>query len=186
MLKRLKTVSMMLFLMGASTGAAFATSPAGIDDVKITQQSETATGTVFDNTGETVIGASVVVKGTTNGVVTDIDGNFSLQNVKKGDILQVSYVGYKTQEVTWNGKALTITLAEDTEMLEEVVVVGYGTQKKTNLTGSVSMVDAEVLESRPVQNVQQALQGVVPGLNVGVGNGGGALDAGMSLNIRGT
>ena len=146
----------MLFLMGASTGAAFATSPAGVDDVKITQQSETATGTVLDNTGETVIGASVVVKGTTNGVVTDIDGNFSLQNVKKGAILQVSYVGYKTQEVTWNGKALTITLAEDTEMLEEVVVVGYGTQKKTNLTGSVSMVDAEVLEARPVQNVQQA------------------------------
>ena len=186
MLKRLKTVSMMLFLMGASTGAAFATSPAGVDDVKITQQSETATGTVLDNTGETVIGASVVVKGTTNGVVTDINGNFSLQNVKKGAILQVSYVGYKTQEVTWNGKALTITLAEDTEMLEEVVVVGYGTQKKTNLTGSVSMVDAEALEARPVQNVQQALQGVVPGLNVGVGNGGGALDAGMSMNIRGT
>ena len=175
----------MLFLMGASTGAAFATSPAGVDDVKITQQSETATGTVLDNTGETVIGASVVVKGTTNGVVTDIDGNFSLQNVKKGDILQVSYVGYKTQEVTWNGKALTITLAEDTEMLEEVVVVGYGTQKKTNLTGSVSMVDAEALEARPVQNVQQALQGVVPGLNMSVTSGGGALDAGMNMNIRG-
>ena len=186
MLKRLKTVSMMLFLMGASTGAAFATSPAGVDDVKITQQSETATGTVLDNTGETVIGASVVVKGTTNGVVTDIDGNFSLQNVKKGDVLQVSFVGYATQEVKWNGTPLTITLKEDTEMLEEVVVVGYGTQKKTNLTGSVSMVDSKALEARPVANVSQALQGVVPGLNMSVTGSGGQLDSEMSMNIRGT
>ena len=186
MLKRLKTVSMMLFLMGASTGAAFATSPAGIDDVKITQQSETATGTVLDELGEGVIGASVVVKGTTNGVVTDIDGNFSLQNVKKGDVLQVSFVGYATQEVKWNGTPLTITLKEDTEMLEEVVVVGYGTQKKTNLTGSVSMVDSKALEARPVANVSQALQGVVPGLNMSVTGSGGQLDSEMSMNIRGT
>ena len=186
MLKRLKTVSMMLFLMGASTGAAFATSPAGVDDVKITQQSETATGTVLDELGEGVIGASVVVKGTTNGVVTDIDGNFSLQNVKKGDVLQVSFVGYATQEVKWNGTPLTITLKEDTEMLEEVVVVGYGTQKKTNLTGSVSMVDSKALEARPVANVSQALQGVVPGLNMSVTGSGGQLDSEMSMNIRGT
>ena len=185
MLKRLKTVSMMLFLMGASTGAAFATSPAGIDDVKITQQSETATGTVLDELGESVIGASVVVKGTTNGVVTDIDGNFSLQNVKKGDVLQVSFVGYATLEVKWNGTPLTITLKEDTEMLDEVVVVGYGTQKKTNLTGSVTMVDSKALEARPVTNVSQALQGVAPGLNMSVTGGGGALDSEMSMNIRG-
>ena len=184
MLRRLKTVSMMLFLMGLSTGAAFATSATGVDDVKVTQQSETATGVVKDAFGE-VVGASVVVKGTTNGVVTDFEGKFSLDNVKKGDILEISFVGYKTQEVKWNGSPLNILLAEDTEMLEEVVVVGYGTQKKTNLTGSVSMVDAEVLESRPVQNVQQALQGVVPGLNMSVTTGGGALDAGMSMNIRG-
>ena len=185
MLRRLKTVSMMLFLMGLSTGAAFATSAAGVDDVKVTQQSETATGVVKDAFGE-VVGASVVVKGTTNGVVTDFEGKFSLDNVKKGDILEISFVGYKTQEVKWNGTPLNVLLAEDTEMLEEVVVVGYGTQKKTNLTGSVSMVDAEVLESRPVQNVQQALQGVVPGLNLSVGNSGGALDASMGMNIRGT
>ena len=184
MLRRLKTVSMMLFLMGLSTGAAFATSAAGVDDVKVTQQSETATGVVKDAFGE-VVGASVVVKGTTNGVVTDFEGKFTLDGVKKGDILEISFVGYKTQEVKWNGTPLDILLTEDTEMLEEVVVVGYGTQKKTNLTGSVSMVDSKALESRPVANVSQALQGVVPGLNLSVTNGGGALDSEMSMNIRG-
>ena len=101
MLKRLKTVSMMLFLMGTTTGAAFAAPSNGVDDVKITQQSETATGTVKDALGETVIGASVIVKGTTNGTITDFDGNFSLAGVKKGDIIQISFVGYQTQEVAW-------------------------------------------------------------------------------------
>ena len=90
MLRRLKTVSMMLFLMGLSTGAAFATSATGVDDVKVTQQSETATGVVKDAFGE-VVGASVVVKGTTNGVVTDFEGKFSLDNVKKGDILEMKW-----------------------------------------------------------------------------------------------
>ena len=109
MLKRLKTVSMMLFLMGTSTGAAFAISAPGADDVKITQQSETATGTVVDAMGP-VIGASVVVKGTTNGTITDFDGNFSLAGVKKGAVLEISFIGYATQEVTWNGTALNVTL----------------------------------------------------------------------------
>ena len=184
MLRRLKTVSMMLFLMGLSTGAAFATSATGVDDVKVTQQSETATGVVKDAFGE-VVGASVVVKGTTNGVVTDFEGKFSLDNVKKGDILEISFVGYKTQEVKWNGTPLDILLTEDTEMLEEVVVVGYGSQKKTNLTGSVSQVKGEVLESRPVANAAQALQGVVPGLNLSVGSGGGEMNQSLGMNIRG-
>ena len=109
MLKRLKTVSMMLFLMGTSTGAAFANSAPGADDVKITQQRETATGTVVDAMGP-VIGASVVVKGTTNGMITDFDGNFSLGGVKKGDILEISFVGYETVEVVWEGKPLNITM----------------------------------------------------------------------------
>ena len=91
MLKRLKTVSMMLFLMGASTGAAFAVPANGADDVKITQQSETATGTVVDAMGP-VIGASVVVKGTTNGTITDFDGNFSISGVKKGAVLEISFM----------------------------------------------------------------------------------------------
>ena len=171
----------MLFLLGTSTGAAYAASIPGADDVKITQQSQTATGTVVDAMGP-VIGASVVVKGTTNGVITDFDGNFSLENVKKGDIIQVSFVGYVTQEVVWTGKALNITLKEDTEMLEEVVVVGYGTQKKVNLTGAVAAIDSEVLENRPIVNIGQGLQGVVPNLNVSVS---GAPGQGSSFNVRG-
>ena len=103
MLKRLKTVSMMLFLMGASTGAAYAISAPEVDDVKITQQSGKATGTVVDAMGP-VIGASVVVKGTTNGTITDFDGNFSLAGVKKGDILEISFIGYATQKLS--GKVL--------------------------------------------------------------------------------
>ena len=183
MLKRLKTVSMMLFLLGMSTGAAFAASTSGADDVKITQQSGTATGTVEDSMGP-VIGASVVVKGTTNGVITDFDGNFSLENVKKGDVIQISFVGYITQEVVWNGQPLNITLKEDNEMLEEVVVVGYGSQKKVNVTGAVAMVDSKAIAARPVANAAQALQGVIPGLNLT--SNSGALDGGMSINVRGT
>ena len=183
MFKRLKTVSMMLFLLGTSAGAAFAASIPGADDVKVTQQSQTATGTVVDAMGP-VIGASVVVKGTTNGVITDFDGNFSLDNVKKGDIIQISFVGYVTQEVVWNGQPLSIELKEDTEMLEEVVVVGFGTQKKVNLTGAVTAVGAKEIAARPVNSVTDALQGVVPGMNFSTTSG--ALDANKSFNIRGT
>jgi iron complex outermembrane receptor protein len=113
MLKRLKSVSMLLFLMGASTGAAYAVANPGVTDVKITQQSGTCTGVVKDATGETVIGASVVVKGTTNGTITGLDGDFSLSNVKKGDIIQISFVGYITQEVLWNGTPLNVILKDD-------------------------------------------------------------------------
>ena len=185
MLRRLKTVSMMLFLMGVSTGAAFATSAKGVDDVKITQQSETATGVVKDALGE-VIGASVVVKGTTNGVITDIDGKFELQNVKKGDIIQISYIGYKTQEIVWNGTPLNVLLEEDSEMLEEVVVVGFGTQKKVNLTGAVSTVDSKTIAARPVNSVTDALQGTVAGMNFSTPTSGGMLNSTKSINIRGT
>ena len=121
MLKRLKSVSMLLFLMGASTGAAYAVANPGVTDVKITQQSGTCTGVVKDATGETVIGASVVVKGTTNGTITGIDGDFSLSGVKKGDIIQISFVGYQTVEVPWNGQPLNVTLQDDTQTLQEVL-----------------------------------------------------------------
>ena len=151
----------------------------------ITQQTDKLTGTIEDEFGP-VTGASVVVKGTTNGTVTDMNGNFELSHVKKGDLIQISFIGYITQEVKYTGQSpIKIVLKEDTQTLDEVVVVGFGTQKKVNLTGSVSMVDAEVLESRPVQNVSQALQGVVPGLNFSVNSGGGTLDNEMNFNIRG-
>ena len=166
MLKRLKSVSTLLFLMGVSTGTAYAVAESGITDVKITQQNDSCTGIVKDTTGETVIGASVVVKGSTNGTITGIDGDFTLNNVPKGSTLVISFVGYETMEVKWTGTPLNIILKDDTQMLDEVVVVGYGTQKKVNVTGAVSMVDSKVLESRPVQNVAQALQGQIPGLNM--------------------
>lgn len=133
-----------------------------------------------------IIGASVVVKGTNSGAITDLDGNFRIPNVKKGDLIQITYVGYQPVEVKWDGTPLNITLKEDTELLDEVVVVGYGVQKKVNVTGAVSMVESDVLESRPVANVSQALQGQIPGLNLTVGNSGGELGSSMNINIRGT
>ena len=185
MQKRFKTVSMMLFLLGAITGTAYAApSSVNADDVRITQQSGTCTGVVKDASGETVIGASVVVKGTTNGTITDFDGAFSLSNVKKGDVIQISFVGYKTQEVVWNGNPLSIVLKDDAQALEEVVVVGFGSQKKTNLTGSVAQVKmSEVLGDRPITNVKNALQGSIPGLMV---SGGASPGESKSFQIRGT
>ena len=181
MLKRLKSVGMMLFVVG-TTGAAYAAANPGIADVKITQQSENCTGIVKDATGEPVIGASVVVKGTTNGTITGFDGDFNIPNVKKGDIIQISFIGYSTQEIVWNGKAINVILKEDAKALEEVVVVGYGTQKKVNLTGAVAAVEGDVLENRPITNIGQGLQGVIPNLKVNVS---GAPGQGSSFNIRG-
>ena len=167
MIKRLKSVSTLLFLMGVSTGTAYAVAESGITDVKITQQNGSCTGIVKDTTGETVIGASVVVKGTTNGTITGIDGDFSLNNVKQGDIIQISFVGYKTVEVKWNGQPLNVTLKDDTEMLGEVVVTGYGGQQlRTKVTNSISKVKQESLNVGMHSNPAQALSGAVAGLKV--------------------
>ena len=184
MQKRFKTVSMMLFLMGALSGTAIASpSLADADNVRITQQTETATGVVKDALGEAIIGASVVVKGTTNGTITDFDGNFSIPGVKKGEIIQISFVGYQTLEIAWDGKPLNITLKDDTQALEEVVVVGFGSQKKADLTGAVSQVKMdEVLGDRPVINATAALQGTMPGLMV---SGASSPGQSKSFNIRG-
>lgn len=182
MLKGFKSISMALLLSSIPSGAALAVSNLGVTDVNITQQSSQCSGVVKDANGETVIGASVVVKGTSNGVITDIDGGFTLKNVKTGDVIQISFIGYVTQEITWNGQPINVILQEDSQTLEEVVVVGYGTQKKVNLTGAVAAVDGEVLESRPITNIGQGLQGVVPNLNVTVS---GAPGQGSTFNIRG-
>lgn len=150
----------------------------------ITQQDGVCKGVVKDNQGETVIGASVVVKGSTNGTITGLDGDFTLNNVKRGDVIQISYIGYVSQEVVWQGTPLSITLKEDSQTLEEVVVVGFGSQKKANLTGSVSQVKMDdVLGERPVTNVKNALQGSMPGLMV---SGGASPGEAKSFNIRGT
>ncbi len=148
---------------------------------------QAVTGTVTDNANEPIIGASVVVKGTSIGSMTDISGKFSLKNVKKGSTIVISYIGYKTQSIEYNGGgSLKITLLEDSKTLDEVVVVGFGTQRKSNLTEAVTTVDTKLLDSRPVSNLGQSLQGTVPGLNLSVGGYGGQLGQTMSVNIRGT
>ena len=143
-------------------------------------------GVVNDTMGP-VIGASIVEKGNAgNGTITDIDGNFSL-NVSSNSTLIVSFVGYKAQEIPVAGKTFfTIDLKEDNEMLEEVVVVGFATQKKVNLTGSVGTATAKDIEARPVANAVQALQGVIPGLNISNSGNGGELNATKSIDVRGT
>ncbi|MDE5710593.1 MAG: SusC/RagA family TonB-linked outer membrane protein, partial [Bacteroides sp.] len=185
MLKSLRKISLIL-LAGAlsypETGHAEVTLDQS--NVGISQQNGKITGTVADSFGP-VAGASVMVKGTTNGIITDMDGQFTLEGVTKGDIIQISYIGFVTQEIKYTGQAtLKIILTEDTQMLNEVVVVGFGTQKKVNLTGSVGTVNAEALESRPVQNAVQALQGMIPGLQISTTSG--TLDKKMDMNIRGT
>ena len=183
MLKRIKSVSMLLALAGvSSTGAAYAVAVPEVDETRSVQQQSTCTGVVKDATGETVIGASVVVKGTTNGTITGLDGDFSLSGVKKGDIIQISFVGYKTQEIVWNGQVIEVILKDDTETLDEVVVVGYATVKKANLTGAVSAVDDKVLADRPIVNLGQGLQGTIPNLNITTS---GQPGAGSTFNVRG-
>lgn len=188
MIKDFKTVSMLCSMGFIAIGTATASSFNDVAETEVVQQNNTCNGNVKDDTGETIIGASVVVKGTTNGTITDFDGNFSLSNLNKGDVIEVSYIGYKTLTVTWDGSPLNLVLKSDTQTLDEVVVVGFGTQKKVNLTGSVSTVGAEELASRPVSNVSQALQGLVPGMNFDYGTkgNGGALNTEMNINIRGT
>lgn len=174
-----------LLMLGCPMGmfhSAFAESR----QLHATQQRTVCKGVVKDIAGETVIGASVMVKGTSNGMITGLDGSFSLNNVKKGDVIHVSFVGYVTQEVVWKGNVLDIVLKEDTRTLDEVVVVGFGTQRKANLTDAVATVDTKALDSRPVTSLGQSLQGTVPGLNLSVGGYGGQLGQNLNVNIRGT
>ena len=142
------------------------------------------TGVVTDKKlKEPIIGASVVEKGTTNGVITDFDGNFALSVSPKATII-ISYVGYATQEVPVNGKTNTrVTLKEDTEMLDEVVVVGYGTMKKSDMTGAISSVDVDDLVKRTTTNPAEALQGKIAGVNIM--KAGGNAGAGVQVKIRG-
>lgn len=184
MLKRLQSVSMVLFLGTLFSGTISTATASGANSFATTQQAGICKGLVKNATGESVIGASVVVKGTTNGTITDFDGNFSLDGIKKGDVIVISYVGYQTQEIKWNGSPLNVILKEDSKTLSEVVVVGYGTQKKANLSGSVAMVDSKELENRPIQNVSSGLQGLMPGVAITGTNGAPGQDAGK-IRVRG-
>lgn len=143
-------------------------------------------GIVTDDKGEPVIGANIIEIGTpTNGTVTDYDGKFLLR-VNDNAVIRVSYIGYLDQKINTAGKtSFNIVLKEDAKTLDEVVVVGYGTQKKVNLTGAVTMVHGDELTRRPVVNTTQSLQGVVPGLTASLPRSGGTPGQSYSLNIRG-
>ena len=140
------------------------------------------TGIVKDEKGEPIIGANVVERGTTNGVITDIDGNFEL-NVASSSVLEISYIGYVSQEILIGNKnKFHIKLVEDTQNLDEVVVVGYGTMRKKDMTGSVASADLGALKGSPNVNILQGLQGTLPGLNVGMVDEAGASP---SITVRG-
>lgn len=151
----------------------------------VTAQNVQVTGIVKDNSGEAVIGANVTVKGSTNGTITDLDGKFSVQ-ASPNATLVISFIGYTTQEIKLQGKTnVTVTLTEDSKALDEVVVIGYGTQKKVNLTGSVAAVKIdETIASRSITNVSSSLSGLVPGLVVSQSTGFAGGD-GASLKVRG-
>ena len=146
---------------------------------------ETATGTVIDQYGDPMIGVTVMIPGTTKGTATDIDGKFTLSGVERGQTLNFSMVGCRPQDIKWEGIPLEVTLFDDATALSDVVVVGFGTQKKANLTGAVSSVSSSELSNRPVSTVVDALQGLAPGLDVIGANLGGQLNATKTMNIRG-
>ena len=150
----------------------------------IAQNGKTVKGVVTDNFGP-VIGANVLVKGTSNGVITDVDGKFVLSDVPEDAVLQISFIGYVTQEIKVAGKTeFNVQMSEDAKALEEVVVVGYGSQKKVNLTGSIGQIDSKVLESRPITSTASALQGTIP--NLQITNSSGQPGASPTINVRGT
>ncbi len=151
------------------------------------QQELVVKGLVTDDKGEPLPGVNVFEESNrTNGVITGIDGNYSIKVGSESTALTFSFIGYEAQTIQVAGRSeINITLVEETTGLDEVVVVGFGSQKKANLTGSVSTVNSEILESRPVQNVGQALQGVVPGLNLSTAGFGGELNQELSVDVRG-
>lgn len=153
-----------------------------MDAMSAIEQAIQVKGKVVDNVGEAVIGANIIVKGTSIGTLSDIEGNFAIDAIK-GSTIVVSFIGYTSQEVKVAGGFLTIRLENNMEMLDEVVVVGYGVQKKANLTGAIATVGAKELEDRPVTNVAAALQGKIANLNISNSDGGPGKKA--TFNIRG-
>lgn len=178
-------VTLSLLIAASATSMASASVTPGITKTA-TVNASNVTGVVVDASGVPLIGVNVLEKGTTNGTITDFDGKFTLNVSSPNAKLVISYIGYVSQEVSApkNGE-LKVVLKEDTETLEEVVVVGYGTQKKANLSGSVSSVDSEQLQNRPIQNVSSGLQGLMPGVTITGTNGAPGMDSG-NIRVRGT
>lgn len=158
----------------------------GVKSVAVLQQQKgiTVSGNIKDDTGFPLIGVNVVIKGSNQGVITDVDGNFSMEDVPSSAILRFSYIGYQPIEMKAQ-ESIMLVMHEDNEKLEEVVVVGYGTQKKVNLTGAIEVVDGDRLKNRPSTNVSQVMQGTVSGVNFSYGNSGSEPGAKLNLQIRG-
>lgn len=147
-------------------------------------QTRTVTGTVVDELGEPVIGANILIKGTTTGTITDLDGNFSISGVTDQSVLVVSYIGYATQEISAQGQTkFSIAISEDKDVLDEVVVVGYGVQKKRDLTGAITSVKSEDITVNPGTNPMAALQGKVAGLDITKSSG--QAGSGVNMQLRG-
>lgn len=183
MLKIARPVSFLLLCASLCSIGTYASANTSTPNVGISQQQKSLKGTVSDVLGA-VAGASVVVKGTTNGTITDLNGNFIL-DVKNGDIIQISFIGYLTQDIPYTGQSdLKVTLVEDSQKLDEVVVVGYGVQQKANLSGAVASVASEELTNRPIANVSSGLQGLMAGVTVTSGEGRPGQD-GSNIRIRG-
>ena len=164
-----KASAFCLLLSAFSVDAAMAVpaSAGTVDEVMVVQQGKKVTGMVVDGAGEPVIGANVVVKGTTNGTITDFDGNYSLEGVSANDILVVSYIGYLSQEIpVENQSSIKVTLKEDTQTLDEVVVVGYGTMRKSDVTGSIGVAKGDDLTKNQNFSALDNLRGKVSGVNI--------------------
>lgn len=183
MLKNTRTVYSLLLSLALACGSTQTYATESIGEMSISQQTKKVSGTVVDEAGMPIIGANVSQKGTTNGIITDLDGKFSL-NVPEGAVIEISYIGYLTQTIQVKGKTVfQVTMKEDAQNLDEVVVVGYGTQKKIDLTGAITQISGEVLNSKPISNLGEGLQGVIPNLNVSTGTG--LPGQGASYNVRG-
>ena len=180
-----KARSFLLYVVYCSIGIAAIQANVEIDENNSLKEivQSTITGVVTDENGSPLPGASVVVQGTTIGAVSDFDGNYSI-SADSNSVLIFSYIGYNTQEISVDGRSsIDVGMEADSSQLDEVVVVGYGTQKKQNLTGAVTAISGEVLEDRPIVNIGEGLKGVIPNLNVNIRNGDPS--APIEFNIRG-
>lgn len=183
MLNQFKTAALALCVLGFGSATAYASPTGESAAAKAAQQDAVCQGTVTDAQGEPVIGASVLVKGTTNGSVTDLDGNFAIKGVNKGATLVISYIGFDTQEVVWNGQNVTLTLKEDAKSLDEVVVTALGMKRETKALGyAMTELKGEDLNANLVNPVA-ALQGKVAGVEIAAGDGG--LFGSSKILIRG-
>lgn len=185
MFRNFKSVSMLLLLGGISSGVAYAEPARGASGTNIVQQGSVCKGVVKDATGETIIGASIVVEGTKNAAVTNIDGNFELSNVSKGATIVISYLGYQTKKIVWDGQPLNVTLEENSaQKLDEVVVTALGIKKDAKKLGyAVSTISAEDLTRTGGTTLASGLYGKASGVRIQSAPGGGT--SSISISVRG-